>query len=440
MDALEAFYSRSGTSLGLTVECFCERTPNQQVVSRINDFLLSMANRWTRMGLVSYPDIDASWICPLMILASEEQDRSGHSLFSNVGILRMAVPSMQPSEVPLDSSMWTDVTTFPLCHLFPNLNKLYLSFEGDIPNVERLYENLAFQQLTTLRFDDSYNNTAVLQDLLSQLPMLKRLHAWGLLPDPSRALFNHPRLESLTTNDGRFHDRCSAISFPSLQQLSLGHNQHLPISLSDTALSNLTALLTNVPTELRALKLGKKPFDEKDLYRLLASLPMLEMLVLQVPLGDKWETMTGTTFRSLLEQGSNSLEMPLPRLREIMVHTDGTVPSRVEDDDRGDPDAKGTTAFGGFCALRDAFIDFVEDPRRWDSTEVDAPEIATGPLMRAEAVGSLGPAIAQCTHLELARFQIYLSNHPAHRVIYQRGRESVESSFSRDKDFIWEML
>ncbi|KAH6915521.1 hypothetical protein BKA70DRAFT_578859 [Coprinopsis sp. MPI-PUGE-AT-0042] len=434
INALEAFYAISGSSLGLTFECHCQRTPTQQVVSQLNHWLTLMGRRWTRMELDSREwaegDGSASWIYAFMNLATEEKDRLGYSPFDNVVSLKMFIPAIQRfplAGVPTGLSMWVDVIDFPLYLLFPNLTKLHLDFSADIRNAERLHEMLALKHLTSLRFSGSYDNVAVLQDLLSQLPILKHLDVWGVVPDPSRVHLTHHRLESFTTRDGRFHDRCSALSFPSLQHLTLGHAQYWPSSPSDVALSNVTTLLTNPPLQLRELKVDKNPFNEVDLFRLLIRLPVLEKLALQVPLNEQWETMEGSMFRSLLGHGSTSLEMPLPRLREIVMHMGGKVPSKEEGDD-GSP-VYGKAEFTGFCTLRDAFIDFVEDPRRQCSTGMDPPENAAE--RTAEEGCSLGSVVAQ---LELAHF-----NHTGidgrSTVIYHRGTDFVEPLLGGDKSW-----
>ncbi|KAH6896457.1 hypothetical protein BKA70DRAFT_755358 [Coprinopsis sp. MPI-PUGE-AT-0042] len=388
-----------------------------------------MARRWTRMELDSREwaegDGSASWIYAFMNLATEEKDRLGYSPFDNVVSLKMFIPAIQRFPgVPTGLSMWVDVIDFPLYLLFPNLTKLHLDFSADIRNAERLHEMLALKHLTSLRFSGSYDDVAVLQDLLSQLPILKHLDVWGVVPDPSRVPFTHHRLENLYNTGRRFQNRCSSLSFPSLQRLTLGHAQYWPLSPSDVALSNLTTLLTNPPLQLRELQLDKNPLNEMDLYQLLVCLPTLEKLALQVPLNEQWETMEGSTFRSLLEHGSNFLEMPLLRLREIVMHMAGKIQS-----DKDDGPEYRKAAFAGFCALRDAFIDFVEDPRRQCSTGVDPIDNTAGRTLAAEEGCSLGPAVAR---LELAHFG-HTDIAGQSTVIYHRGRDFVEPLLDGDE-------
>ncbi|KAH6915522.1 hypothetical protein BKA70DRAFT_578881 [Coprinopsis sp. MPI-PUGE-AT-0042] len=441
MDALEVFYAKSGSTLGLSFECRRGRAVTQQVVSRLQTLLIeSMAYRWTKMEFtssqqeMSLADPGASWIYHLMDLAIKEKDLSGYSPFSNVEFLRMDFPWMVRSRFS-DLSAWTDITALPLCHLFPNL--ISLTLVGGIENAERLYRNFAFKQLTALRFA-GLSKLVALQDLLSQLPMLKHLDASGVVPDPFRALFTHGALEVFKIGDVRFHDRCSTLSFPSLQRLSLRHpgDYAFPSRFSLTALSTM---LTTTPTRLRVLELDKKPLNEMDLYRLLRRLPTLETLVLQVPFNNEWAAMKGTVFRSLREHSSDSLEMPLPRLREIMMHMYGKVASEREDDDYDDP-AYRRAEFAGFCALRDAFIDFVEDPRRGltdnETDDISEADNLSAPIEEGGESSSLTPEVARAARLEIARFDYEDEDRGRSGVIYHAGKDYARGCF-RDEHFIW---
>ncbi|KAH6915529.1 hypothetical protein BKA70DRAFT_579010 [Coprinopsis sp. MPI-PUGE-AT-0042] len=433
MDALEAFYSRSG-SLDLAIGCYCGRTPTPQVVSRLNDVLISMSHRWTRMELNSYEmgpgDRSTLWIYALMDLAVKEKDRLGYSPFNKLDGLKLSILGTVVSGIA--ARRWVDVTAFPLCHLFPNLTRLCLRFRGEIWDVEELYKGFSFQKLTYLHFDGSNDRGAViLQDLLLQLPMLKRLKADSLSPDPSRALFTHSALESFEKGNGEFLSHCSVLSFPSLERLSLGYG-YVEIGRdavpSNLVLSTLTTMLTGVPTHLRALELDKEPLSEMDIYRLLIRLPTLETLVLQVPSNGRWETMEGHTFRKLLEHKSGSADMPLPRLREIMLHME-----RVLEDDGHGGAAHRKAEFAGFCALRDAFIEFVEDPRRGliDNETDDASEVdnlsAEEEEEEKEEGSSPAPVVAVCAGpLEVAHFDYADSYHYHAGVVYHSGRDYTE--------------
>ncbi|KAH6896445.1 hypothetical protein BKA70DRAFT_755088 [Coprinopsis sp. MPI-PUGE-AT-0042] len=431
MDAMEAFYSRS-RSLDLAIECYCGRTPTPQVVLRLNDFLISMGHRWTRMKLASDEvgpgDRSTLWIYALMDLAVKEKDRLGYSPFNKLGALKMSILGTVGHGIA--GTRWIDVTAFPLCHLFPNLTWLCLRFQGEIRGVDRLYEGLSFQKLTSLQFSgNSHHRLVILQDLLSQLPMLKRLKTGSLSPDPSRALFTHSALESFEKGNDEFLSYCSVLSFPSLERLSLGYG-YVGIGRdavpSNLVLSTLTTMLTGVPTHLRALELDKEPLSEMDIYRLLIRLPTLETLVLQVPSNGRWETMEGHTFRKLLEHKSGSADMPLPRLREIMLHME-----RVLEDDGHDGAAHRKAEFAGFCTLRDAFIEFVEDPRRGliDNETDDASEVDNLSAEEEEEKeeGSSPAPVAVCSGpLEIAHFDYADLYHYHAGVVYHSGRDYTE--------------
>ncbi|KAH6896449.1 hypothetical protein BKA70DRAFT_755113 [Coprinopsis sp. MPI-PUGE-AT-0042] len=329
------------------------------------------------------------------------------------------------------TGMWRDVqvVSLPLGLPFPNLTKLCLKFAANIRGVQKLYQMLAFKHLTALQFSgSSYDNTdIVLQDLLSQLPMLKHLDIQGVEPDTSGLPFTHYRLKSLTTRNGPYH-RYSGLSLPSLQRLSVGHAQYS----SDVALSSLSALLSNTPNQLRMLGLDTDPLNEMDIYHLLTDLPMLEELVLRVPFNGKWETMEGHTFRKLLEHSSDSVRMLLPRLKEVILHMD----RKVEEDDR-DP-AYRRAEFAGFCAFRDAFIDFVEDPRRGlAENEMDiAQEADNLSALIEEDPSRLAPVPAWAGPLEIAHFDYAESDDYYAGVVYHRGRDYTEPVSFWDDEFV----
>ncbi|KAH6896456.1 hypothetical protein BKA70DRAFT_1231671 [Coprinopsis sp. MPI-PUGE-AT-0042] len=259
-----------------------------------------MAYRWTKMEFtssqreMSLADPGASWIYHLMDLAIKEKDQSGYSPFNNVEFLRMDFP-------------WVQIVA--------------------------------------------------LQDLLSQLPMLKHLDASGVVPDPFRALFTHGALEVFKTGDMR-------------------------------------------------------------------RLPTLETLVLQVPFNNEWAAMKGTVFRSLREHSSDSLEMPLPRLREIMMHMYGK---------------KGRIC--GICALRDAFIDFVEDPRRGltdnETDDISEADNLSASIEEGGESSSLTPEVARAARLEIARFDYEDEDRGRSGVIYHAGKDYAQGLFLGDEHFIW---
>jgi F-box-like len=437
MDALEAFYHRSGSSVGLAIRCLCDGKPTQQVPSRLNEFLISMAHRWTKMELDSGgPGLGKTtrWIYPFLGLAKREKDRLGYSPFSNLKYFKLAMHARQSfSPIEGEVEMRVNLASFPLRDLFPNLTNFHLNLLGGAAKiVQSLYPKIAFKQLITLQLL-SYD-AVILQDLLAQLPLLRHLHASGFIPpNPPGKPFTHGALEHLRTADGRLYDVCSPLSLPTLQTLSLRHSE-ITAPPSASVLLALTTMLNNGPSNLRALNLSIAVLNEIDLYRLLVRLPTLETLVLDVPFGNRWDEAEGGTFKSLLEHSMTAGEMPLPLLREIVLEM---VPMPVDTGGWFNPE----NAHKGFCAVRDAFISFVEDPRRscglTDKERDDMLEIESVSATTEEEQVAWGLAAHR---LELAHFQCEVDSDSGmgiDKVVYHRGKEHVPLLFPGDRVFVW---
>ncbi|KAH6912815.1 hypothetical protein BKA70DRAFT_1265087 [Coprinopsis sp. MPI-PUGE-AT-0042] len=225
--------------------------------------------------------------------------------------------------------MPTNIKSLPICQIFPNTSSLILHLRGRTQHIFKLYENIAFERLTSLELSIDIEEDVILQDVLSHLPVLQQLKTLGVLPKPTRGpAFTHTVLKSLITQNADFHICCALIEF--------------------------TGMLS--PCKLRTLRLGYTPLTETGLYNVLSCLPTLETLLLRVPFGP-WKNATGTAFMKLAERSKT--RATLPRLGEIVIYMD-QVPWK------GD-----VGRYTGFCAFRDAFITFVDDPERWPP-EVDA--------------------------------------------------------------------
>ncbi|KAH6896458.1 hypothetical protein BKA70DRAFT_1231673 [Coprinopsis sp. MPI-PUGE-AT-0042] len=362
-----------------------------------------MGHRWRSIELNSHELVlyrRASWLYGLMELASSIKESSGRSPFEYVQHLDLNLVRLLPrSYIWANAVMCIDVASLPICQLFPNISTLSLRLYGKAQAMDTLYQNLALNQLTTLQLSVSTGDPIVLQDLLSQLPALKHLDGWGPIPDPCQPPFIHTALESFTTRDARFHTRCSSLSFPSLQHLSLGITQ-MEAPSSSSVMLPLTSMLS--ASQLRVLKLDNRPLTEPHLVQLLVGVPTLDTLILSAPFNASWKDTTGHVFSSLTERSKTTTTLPM--LKEIVMHTIGKVPSEENKSPGADVE------YRGFCALRDSFIQFVENPRRWDLL----------PLSDFAQSGAAG-LVYRC--LDAARF-----DHDG-GVIYHRVKDRARSSY-----------
>ncbi|KAH6896416.1 hypothetical protein BKA70DRAFT_754698 [Coprinopsis sp. MPI-PUGE-AT-0042] len=399
LNALEAFYSRSGSSLPLRITVIYQSTPaNPAIASRFADFFISKAHRWTTVSLMFHElvgDRQGSWLYSLMKLASREMKRLGSSPFKNVENLSLTVShSIGRRSFPRPNSVLPiDISSLALSSFFPNISTLAFRLQGRVVHEPEALSNLfSFQKLVNLKIFIGPSDSALrfgLKHLLKHLPALKRLEVWGLTPDYPD-LPTHPTLESFITSDERIY-LCGPLSFPSLHTLALGDLGLDPLGF-ETGIATLKATLSF--TYLRRLVLQRTRFQEVGLGDALRCVQAtLQSLVLFVPL-DCWDSATGELFTNPTSpqagaEYSSSATSPLlfPQLSEVLMHAD-ELPETQE---------KGSGEYDGFCAFRDAFIRFVDDTRRWKNTN-------TNPLDGTK-------------YLEVAHFG-YLGG-----VFYHRGRD-----------------
>ncbi|KAH6896419.1 hypothetical protein BKA70DRAFT_754707 [Coprinopsis sp. MPI-PUGE-AT-0042] len=429
VNSLEVFYSRSGSSLPLSITLNFQSPPTDPAIAgRLATLVVCRANRWASVSLKSRElvlDRRESWIYTLIDLASRETERMGSSPFKNVESLSLKLSR----SVGLRSGLEQDVTGFlsidvpslTLSSLFPNISSLSLQLFGTCPALDSLYDNVSFKRLATLNIDiaPGYCQSfivIILDDLLARLPALRHLDASGLMADDvfSEAMVSkitHPTLETLKTDDPRFYAYCGSLCFPGLQTLAVGGTYVCYIDC-DPKLWNLRAMLST--TQLRRLILENTPIEEVGLRNILRCVNgTLESLVLFAPLGRgrRWEDAIGQSAFTRSEE-TNSASVLLPQLSEILVHAD-ELPETQEN---------GCKAYDGFCAFRDAFIKFVDDPRRWapspepqiDNTNIDVLDHTMG---------------REGNHLEVAHFG-YKGG-----VVYHRGREvGIPSTYFTHED------
>ncbi|KAH6896417.1 hypothetical protein BKA70DRAFT_1438343 [Coprinopsis sp. MPI-PUGE-AT-0042] len=401
INALEAFYSHSGTILPLSITLDLQGPPtNLAMACRLATFLITKARRWTSISIESREialNRQTSWIYPLMDLTKSELERLGSSPFENVDDLSLELSRHMHYRSGLQQSdvLHIDVTSLLLSPFFPNISTLSLELHGKTRALRTLRDNFHFKRLSFLkiRVEPGYDrpdwDTLNLEDLLEDLPALKHLDAWGLSVDDSDGgRITHPTLESFETNDERFHTEGS-LSFPSLQILELGEwvDNDGPVDVP-----GLRTMLS--ATQLRKLVVGHSPIAEDELVQALQCVHVtLERLELVAPLG-RWQDATGEVFTSLI----SSFEEPVtfPQLSEICVHAKRRAPQYQEwcfDDDE---------EYDGFCDFHDAFIKFVDDPCRW------APSSETS---------QLDHKIVREGYLEVAYFNY------EYEVVYHRERE-----------------